>query len=91
MVHAQKIGTFGTKVIIHKSRGEVSLVEQDTIENVSAAYLKFIIIILRKNSNFFQLPFMQLFSAEATISKKKYFAYENMKKTPSKVAHNRPK
>ena len=33
-----------TKVIIHKSRGEVSLVEQATIENVSAAYLKFIII-----------------------------------------------
>ena len=36
------------KVIIHKSRGEVYLVEQDTIENVSAAYLKFIIILLRK-------------------------------------------
>ena len=32
------------KVIIHRSRGEVSLVEQDTIENVSAAYLKFTII-----------------------------------------------
>ena len=32
-----------SKVIIHKSHGEVSLVEQDTIENVSAAYLKFII------------------------------------------------
>ena len=30
------------KVIIHKSRGGVSLVEQDTIENVSVAYLKFI-------------------------------------------------
>jgi hypothetical protein len=29
------------KVIMHKSRGEVSLVEQDTIENVSAAYLNF--------------------------------------------------
>ena len=28
------------KVIIHKSRGGVSLVEQDTIENVSVAYLK---------------------------------------------------
>ena len=26
---------FGTKVIIEKSRGEVSLMEQDTIENVS--------------------------------------------------------
>jgi hypothetical protein len=31
------------KVFIHKSRGEVSLVEQDRIENVSAAYLKFMI------------------------------------------------
>ena len=29
---------------IEKSRGEVSLIEQDTIENVSAAYLKFMII-----------------------------------------------
>ena len=31
-----------TKIVIHKSRGEVSLVEQDTIENISATYLKFI-------------------------------------------------
>ena len=31
-----------TKVIIHKSRGEVFLVEQDTIECVSSAYLKYI-------------------------------------------------
>ena len=30
------------KVIIHKSRGEASLEEPDTIENVSVAYLKFI-------------------------------------------------
>ena len=30
------------KVIIHKSKGEVSLVEQDTIEFVPVAYLKFI-------------------------------------------------
>jgi hypothetical protein len=42
-----------TKVIIDNSRGEVSLVEQDTIEHVSVAYLKFTIIFLRikkKNS-----------------------------------------
>ena len=56
-----------SKVIIHKSHGEVSLVEQDTIENVSAAYLKFIIILLRKNLNLFHLHFMQLFSADAKI------------------------
>ena len=29
------------KVIIDKLCGEVSLVEQDTVENVSAAYLKY--------------------------------------------------
>ena len=44
------------KVIIHKSRGEESLVEQDTIEKVSVAYLKFIFIILgtifKKKINF---------------------------------------
>ena len=37
---------------------------------------------------------MQLFSADATMFKKKiniFFAPENMKKTPSKVAHNRPR
>ena len=32
---------------------------------------------------------MQLFSADATILKKK-IAHENIKKQPSKVAHNRP-
>ena len=34
-----------------KSRGEVSLVEQDTIENVSAAYLKFIINLVFSEKN----------------------------------------
>ena len=37
---------------------------------------------------------MQLFSADATMFKKKiniFFAPENMKKPPSKVAHNRPR
>ena len=34
---------------------------------------------------------MQLFSANPTIfKKKKKFAPENMKKTPSKIAHNQP-
>ena len=32
---------------------------------------------------------MQLFSADGTIFLI-FFAHENMKKTPSKVAHNRP-
>ena len=35
-------GTARNKVIIHKLRGEVSLLEQSTIEYVSVAYLKFI-------------------------------------------------
>ena len=35
---------------------------------------------------------MQLFSADATIfKKKKKIGPENMKKPPSKVAHNRPR
>ena len=37
--------TVSTKVIIHKSRNEVSLVEQDIIEYVSVAHLKFMINI----------------------------------------------
>ena len=32
--------TLSAKVIIHQSRGEISPVEQDTIECVSTAYLK---------------------------------------------------
>ena len=34
---------------------------------------------------------MQIFSSDATIFFKKNIAYENMKKPPSKVVHNRPK
>jgi len=33
---------------------------------------------------------MQLLSADAIVFKKKKFDPENMKKLPSKVAHNRP-
>ena len=43
-----------------------------------------IVIFLRKNLQFSHLHFMQLFSVL-------FFASENMKKTLSKVAHNRPK
>ena len=52
------------KVIIDKSRSEVSLMEQDTIENVSQPI---------KN-----LHFMQLFSADATMFLIIYFALENL-------------
>ena len=54
-----------TKVIIHKSCGGVSLVEQDTIEYVSWSILK-ASLNFRKLS-FFYLHFMQLFSADAKM------------------------
>ena len=61
------------KVIIHKLRREVSLVEQDTIENISAAYhLKFCTISLRKYLKF-SPHLRQLFSADATILWKKFW------------------
>ena len=47
------------KVITHKPCGEVSLVEQDTIECVSVAFLK--------SKWFSHLYSMQLFSADATM------------------------
>ena len=45
------------KVIIDKLCGEVSLVEQDTIEHVSAAYLRYTSIFLRKKNIFFSPSF----------------------------------
>jgi hypothetical protein len=45
----------------------ITLVEQDTIECVSVAYLKFIIKFLRTNLYFSCTHFMQFFSADATI------------------------
>ena len=54
---------------------------QDTIENVSVAYLQFMISI-----------FYLHFSADSTIYEKKisnfFFTHENMTIQPSKVAHN---
>ena len=49
-----------TKVIIRMSRGEVSLVEQDTFENVCK-------LIKNSSSKKISALFMQLFSADATI------------------------
>ena len=43
-------GTARNKVIIHKWRGEVSLLEQSTIEYVSVAYFKLMIKLIKKNS-----------------------------------------
>ena len=47
------------KVIMHKLRGE--LVDQNTIENVFVAYLKFIIKFPRKKVTFFSPPFYATF------------------------------
>ena len=62
-----------TKGIIEKSRGEVSLVEQDTSENVSWPIKN----LKREKCNFFCGPYDVLFY---------FFAHENMKKSLSKVA-----
>ena len=61
----------GTKVIIHKSQGEGSLVEQPTIDCVFLAYLKFIFKFLSKKLWFSHLYVMQLFCGDATVFKKK--------------------
>ena len=45
------------KVIIYKSRGEVSLLEQPTIECVSLAYLRFLFRFFKAKKYGF-LPFM---------------------------------
>ena len=66
------------KVIIDKSHGEVPLLEQDIIENVSAAYLEFMII------------FFTFILCNSCGRYNIFFVYENLKKPPSKVAHNRP-
>ena len=70
------------KVIIDKSRGEVSLFEQDTIENVSQPIKN-----QKKKQDFFLTSFYTLFSVDATMFLKKnsniFFAPESMKKTPS--------
>ena len=71
--------------MIHKSRGEVSLVELDTIEYVSVAYVKLIINF----GDFFwrgsHLYSMQLFSADTTIFLNFGFAHEKLKeKLPQK-------
>ena len=90
-----------SKVIIHKLSGEVSLVEQDKIENISYSQV-FIkqtrlieiiwnsLLFLRFFLTFFQLHFMQLFSLDATIFLK-YFevflGHENIK-TMLKIGPN---
>ena len=79
------------RVIVNKSRVEVSLV--DEIERVSVAYLEFIIkCLLGKNYFLSHLYFLQLFSANAKIFEreefKKFFAPTNLKRFPSKVSHN---
>ena len=75
------------KVIIDKSRDELSLLEQEIIENVSWP----IFFLNGYSFNFILCNFLvwmlQWFKKSFNIS----FAPENMKKTPSKVAHNWPR
>ena len=59
--------TYETKVIIHNSHGEASLVVEDTIKKNSVAYLGFIINVLRKKEKKNHLHFMQIFSANETV------------------------
>ena len=74
------------KVIIHKLRGRVSLVEQTTIDCVP--------ILSKKKSKiifFFYNQYDVNFCSKAIIFLKqnlKFFVNKDMKKTPSKVAHN---
>ena len=79
-----------SKVIIHKLSGEVSLVEQDNIENISysqvsikqAHWIETIwnsLLILRFFLTFFQLHLMQLFNLDATIFLKYFEDFWAMK------------
>ena len=68
-------GSFEPKVIIDKSRGEVSLLEQDTIENVSKP--------IKNQKERKKNHFMQLFSEDTTM-----FLFINLfyqKKRPQKL------
>ena len=51
------IDSAASKVIIHKLRGEISLVEQEKIECVSVAYLKFMFKFQSKNLISFHFSF----------------------------------
>ena len=85
---------FTFKVIIQNSRKEVSLVEQDTIVYDSQPIKNpEVLFFLRKIYSFLTFILCNLYSANAKIfSKEKcFFAPENIKKTLTKVAHNRPK
>ena len=63
---------FLVEVIIHKLSGEVSLVEQDAIKNVFAAYLRLINILLRKSLNFLLAHGIPAF-CDFTICDPRYF------------------
>merc|ERR1712051_772277 len=72
------------KVIREKSRGEGSLIVQDTIENVSEP--NFFFNFLRKKNIFFSFIPCQKCFHRLKCFLKFFFAHENMKKLVSKVA-----
>ena len=73
-----------TKVIREKSRGEGSLIEQDTIENVSEPNF-FFNFLWKKNYIFYFHSIPKIFSPSKMFFKI-FFAHENMKKPASIVA-----
>ena len=85
--------TISNKVIIHKSRGEAFLVEQDIIDYVSTTYFRPAILSQKEFKHNFKKIFIKEILGNLLVQTLKYFlknANENMKKTPSKVAHNWP-
>ena len=72
------------KAIIHKSLVEVFLVEQNTIEYVSAAYLKFIIEFPRKNLLFFTFILSNFLVQTLQYLKKSFLPMKTWKKRSQK-------
>ena len=93
-IHSNINPTVDTKVILKKSCLEMSPVEQYTNNCECLAYLRAFFSCFggRSISLFFlKRDFVQLFSADTTIfKKKKKFDRQNMKKASTKVADNRP-
>ena len=78
-----------TKVIIHKSGGEVFLVEQDTIECVSSAYLKYIFKFSSTLwfSHLFVVCNFLVRTLQYFLKQRIFLAHENIQKLPSKGAY----
>ena len=85
LIYNRHLSNSMTKVIREKSRGEGSLIGQDTIENVSEPKF-FFFNFLRKKNIFFSFILCQKCFHRLKCFLKFFFAHENMKKPTSKVA-----